>query len=278
MVAVRCGRKPAPPMSAMAALNLFYCRSNNVARLVALGASNLACGFRTVLSAARAAWGPEVQVLAALGYGRSYGAPSRVLIRKLPGILESGLFPARDALPGLPTRPLVADVDNDILYGVSAEQILAWIDETLGRLQRVTRDIILTDLPLAAIRRLSPARFLLFRSILFPSCRLSLGHVLEVAGRVNAGLVELATARGVRWFRLDPAWYGLDPIHIRPASWRSAWPAILEARVPVNGSGSWLEGLTLCRMRPERRWLLGVPQFTPQSGVALPMGGRVWLY
>jgi hypothetical protein len=216
--------------------------------------------------------------LAALGYGRSYGAPSRVLIRKLPGILESGLWPALDALPRLRTRALVADVGNDILYGVSAEQILAWIDETLDRLQRVTRDIILTDLPLAGIRRLSPARFLLLRSILFPFCRLSLGHVLEVAGCVNAGLVELAAARGVRFFRLDPAWYGRDPIHIRPSSWRSAWPVILGARAPANGSGSWRERLTLCRMRPERRWLLDVQQFTPQSGVALPMGGRLWLF
>ncbi len=29
MVAVRCGRKPAPPMNDLAALNIFYCRSNN---------------------------------------------------------------------------------------------------------------------------------------------------------------------------------------------------------------------------------------------------------
>ena len=63
----------------------------DVARAVALGASNLTRGFRTVVSAARAAWGPEVQVLAALGHGRSYGAPSRVPFRTLPGILESGL-------------------------------------------------------------------------------------------------------------------------------------------------------------------------------------------
>ena len=31
-------------------------------------------------------------------------------------------------------------------------------------------------------------------------------------------------------------------------------------------------------MPPERRWLFGVEQLTPQSGVALPSGGRVWLY
>jgi hypothetical protein len=31
-------------------------------------------------------------------------------------------------------------------------------------------------------------------------------------------------------------------------------------------------------MPPERRWLFGVEQVTPQTGRALPSGGRVWLY
>lgn len=249
-----------------------------VARVVALGASNLTRGFRTIVAAARAAWGPEVQVLAALGHGRSYGAPSRVIARTLPGILGSGLWRKLDSLPALPTRALVADVGNDILYGVSAERILAWVEEALHRLQRVTPDIILTDLPLAGIRRLSPARFLAFRSIMFPFCRLPLGQVFEIAERVNAGLLELAKANGVRLFRLNPAWYGLDPIHFRPSVLSSAWEEILDARSADNRRGSLIERLRLCLMPPERRWILGVEQFTPQSGIALPSGVRVWLY
>ena len=249
-----------------------------VARVVALGASNLTSGFRTLVAAARSAWGPEIQVLAALGHGRSYGAPSRVVFRTLPGILESGLWRALEFLPELPTRALVADIGNDILHGVSAERILTWVEEALNRLQRLTPDITLTDLPLASIRRLSQARFLVFRSILFPSCRLSFNQVLEIAERVNAGLVELSTARGIRLFRLDPAWYGLDPIHIRPSLRRSAWSEILDARSAANGSSPWLERLTLYLLPPERRCILGVEQFTPQSGVAFPSGSRVWLY
>lgn len=250
-----------------------------IARLVALGASNLTRGLRTVVSASRAAWGPAVEVLAALGHGRSYGAPSRVVVRTLPGILESGLWRTLESLPDLPTRALVTDVGNDILYGFSAEQTLAWVEETLNRLQRVTRDIILTELPGASIQRLSRARYLLFRSVLFPSCRLSLAQVLQTAEAVNVGLATLAAARGVRLVRPDPAWYGLDPIHIRRSCWRSAWQAILDARGASDGGrGSLLEGLRLSLMAPERRWILGVEQFTPQSGAALPSGGRVWLY
>jgi hypothetical protein len=250
----------------------------DIARIVALGASNLTFGFKTVVSTARAAWGPEIQVLAALGHGRSYGAPSRIAFRTLPGVLESGLWRALESVPQVPTRAIVADIGNDIMYGVPAERILAWVAEVLGRLQRMTQDIILTDLPLAGIRRLSPARFLVFRSLLFPCCRLSSGQVLDAAERVNAGLVELSSAYGVKLFHLHPAWYGLDPIHIRPSKWRSAWQKILDVRSAGSASISLLENLKLSFMPPECRWILGKKQFTPQSGVALPLGGRVWLY
>jgi hypothetical protein len=251
----------------------------DIARIVALGASNLTRGFRTVISAARSAFGPEVQVLAALGYGRSYGASSSVLFRTLPGILESGLWRTLESLPQVPTRAIVTDIGNDILYGYSAEQTLDWVEEAVNRLQRVTRDIILTDLPYANIQQLSLGRYLIFRSILFPSCPLSLSQVLEKVGRINAGLAELAAARGLKFFRLDPSWYGLDPIHIRPSRWRSAWREILHVRSGASAEGgSLLEGWRLYLMASERRWLFGVEQFTPQRGVMLPKGGRVWLY
>jgi hypothetical protein len=251
----------------------------DVARVVALGASNLTRGFHTVVATARAVWGPDLEILAALGHGRSYGARSRVLFRALPGILDSGLWPALESRPQVPTRGLVTDVGNDILYGFSAEQTLAWVDEALRRLSRATQDVVLTDLPVASIRRLSSTKFAAFRSILVPSCRLTLEQVLDAAERVNDGLAQLSAARGVKFFRLDPEWYGFDPIHVRPSLWRPAWEQILGVRPPSSPNGvSKAEGLRLYFMRPERRWLFGVEQFNPQSGVALSSGGRLWLY
>jgi len=38
------------------------------------------------------------------------------------------------------------------------------------------------------------------------------------------------------------------------------------------------EGVTLRLLPPERRWLFGLEQLTPQTGAALPSGGRVWIY
>jgi hypothetical protein len=251
----------------------------DVTRVVALGASNLTRGLQTVISTARAAWGPNVQVVAALGHGRSYGAHSRLVIRTLPGILESGLWRQLESSSAVPTRALVTDVGNDILYGFSAEQTLTWAAEAVTRLQRSTKDIVLTDLPIAGIRRLSRAKFLAFRSILFPSCRLSFREILQAAEYVNDGLADLAAARSLTFFRLNPGWYGFDPIHIRPYQWRRAWQEILGVPPGARRNGSArLEGLRLYFTAPERQWLLGMERHTPQTGMKLRSGGRVWLY
>jgi hypothetical protein len=189
----------------------------------------------------------------------------------------------------------VTDVGNDVLYGMPADRIVSWVDEAVARLQRITGDIVLTDLPLARARRLSRAGFLAFRSVVVPQCRLSLAEVLETAERVNEGLEAIAAARGVRYFHLKAEWYGVDPIHIRPSLWQTAWQEILqsgasnrerlepmtevtEASRPARSFGSRREALGLYLMRPERQWLFGREQFTPQHGTHLAPGGRVWLY
>ena len=250
-----------------------------VARVIALGASNLTRGFQTVVSTARAAWGPEVEVLAALGHGRSYGVDSRFVIRTIPGILQSGLWRQLETLPAAPTRALVTDLGNDILYGFSARQTLAWVAEAVNRLQRFTSDIVLTDLPLAGIRRLSKTKFLVFRSILVPSCRLSFGKVLQTAEQLNEGLAALAVERRIKFFRLNPGWYGFDPVHIRPSQWRPAWQEILGSPPGTGQIGDGrLETVRLYFTRPERQQLLGVEQFARQTGTKLPSGARVWLY
>lgn len=253
-------------------------------RLVALGASNLTRGLSAVVSTAREAWGPGVEVLAALGHGRSYGASSQFLLRSLPGILDCGLWPALDQGGPAPTRALVTDVGNDILYGHDVGRILGWIEQCVARLQAVSDDVTLTDLPLAAIRRLGPARFLLFRSLFVPSCRLALTEVAEAAERLSDGLVGLAERRRLRLVRLRAEWYGIDPIHIRPRFWWTAWREIVGAgfvdRVAQapRRSGSRREALALYLSRPERMRVLGRECHTPQTARPLRGGGRLRLY
>jgi hypothetical protein len=253
--------------------------ADQIRRVVALGASNLTRGLHTVVSTARTEWGPDVEVLGALGHGRSYGAASRTVVRTLPGLLQSGLWQTLSSLPPARTRGLVTDIGNDIIYGFSADQILEWVEETVDRLQEFTADIVLTDLPLPSVRRLSEPTFLVFRSLLASRCRLSLAEIVDTAERVNEGLSSLASERRLQFVPMRPEWYGADPIHIRPALWHHAWQHILG--FGGNGQptpGAWPEGVGLYFLRPERQWLFGVECVSPQAGVTLPRGGRVWLF
>ena len=248
-------------------------------RLITLGASNLTRGFHTVVSTARAAWGPDVEVFAALGHGRSYGVRSRFMARELPGILESGLWhQLQSAGDAAATRALITDVGNDIIYGFSPDQTIGWIEEATERLHRFTSNITLTDLPLASIRALSNAKYLALRSIIAPQCRLSLVQVVDGTERVNEGLIELARRHGLSLLHLKPEWYGVDPIHIRPSLWHRAWQEILGAPIERAVRPPLSEAVRLYLMRPQRRWLFGIEQVSPQPGLTLPSGGRVWMY
>ena len=254
--------------------------NERIGRIVAVGSSKLTRGLHTIVATARSAWGPEVEVMAALGHGRSYGAPSTFVVRRLPGILQSGLWRELESQPPAPTRALVTDVGNDIMYGVPPAQILEWVDECVARLQRFTSDVVVTGLPHAAVAGLQPGRYLLFRSAFFPRCRLTLDQTLRAASEVDAGLQTIAADRGVAFLRLKPEWYGLDPIHIRPGMWSAAWQEILcgEAPAIARGRATRREALRLYLLQPEQAAFLGRERRTPQRGVALRRGGRVWLY
>lgn len=249
------------------------------ARIVALGASNLTRGLQSVVAVGRERYGRDVEIVAALGHGRSYGADSQFLARSLPGILQSGIWRALDTLPPADTLAIVSDVGNDILYQHSPAQILDWVHATVDRLERHTKDIVIAGLPNGGIAKLSPAKFTLFRSILFPPCRLSLAEVTEAAAVVEAGLIALAKSRGCRFVPMRSEWYSFDPIHIRPSLWQPVWRHLLTGdSVSAHQPLSRFEWIQVYRLRPERRRMFGVEQVTPQHGRRLPLGGRVWLY
>jgi len=100
--------------------------------------------------------------------------------------------------------------------------------------------------------------------------------VQDRAEIVGAGLETLAVDRGVRFIPLEPAWYGVDPIHIRRTFWREAWQRILGTDAKLRGS--FVEALRLYSMRAEREWWFGVERQTPQTGRLSSTGARVWLY
>ena len=125
-------------------------------RVVLLGASNLTRALPLVIGLARQRLGGPLDVHAALGHGRSYGRRSTVLIRSLPGVLESGLWPALEAPAqgaSVALHALLTDVGNDIVYGHDPDTIAGWIDTCIGRLAGLGARIVMTRLRCRACAR-----------------------------------------------------------------------------------------------------------------------------
>lgn len=234
-------------------------------RVVLLGASNLKIGFPRVL----ARLGGPVEILAALGHGRSYGTWSRLAwVRLLPGIVQCGLWEELERRPRLPTVGLVTDVGNDLLYGAPVPTIAGWVGTCLERLARQEAEIILGLLPLATLEKVSPVRYHLVRQILFPGRRAApWSAVLDSARELNDRLRRLGLEHGARLVEPSPSWYGIDPIHVRRSMRSQAWNQILDhpllpkegelagGRLPLFGSAELrLFGMTLRNPQPVCRF------------------------
>jgi hypothetical protein len=256
------------------------------ARIILLGGSNLARGFSTVVEIARRTVGRSgepADFLIAMGHGRSYGKRSTVLGRSLPGITECGLWDALDRDDGRPTYALITDIGNDVAYGAPVPAIAGWVELCLDRLAEGRTRTVITALPLESLRSLSPWRFKVARSILFPARRFSLDEALARAHELDDRIRGLAARPGVRIAEQEGRWYGVDPIHIRQRHVVAAWTRVLGAwrddEEPLRPvSRSVLRWARLRLLTPERWWVLGWQRGRPQPAISLPDGSRISLF
>jgi hypothetical protein len=230
------------------------------------------------------AWPAPLEVLTAVGHGRSYGQPSQFLGRRLPGILQCELWSKLEPVPGLPTAALVTDIGNDLLYESPVDQVAGWVDETLARLARVGARTVVTLLPTESLRGLSNWKFRLFRRLFVPGCRLDRQTVLDRVAELSARVNALARRHGAQAVPQQAAWYGFDPLHFPLARRGRVWSEILSA---WNTDGApWstprrsapLLTIALRARAPHQRWIFSREQRGAQPVILLSNGTRVWLY
>ena len=243
-----------------------------------LGASNLTAGFHDVLQTAADLLGTPLEVHAALGRGRSYGAASSFFVRRMEGIARCGLWPALQREDSRPTFALLTDVGNDLPFGAAPRTILGWIEAALDRLQGVEARTVLTTLPLANVLRLPAWEFELWRRVMFPFHRIERSAVLEGAKLVDQGLRRMAHERGLALVEPAPDWYGRDPIHIARARRAEAWRRVLAAWA-VPSQGAHLPRLPpTWTLVPDRRWILGIEGRRSQPSARLEDGTTLALW
>ena len=252
-------------------------------RVVLLGASNLTRGISRAVGIAQAILGTPLEVLIAMGHGRSYGQRSRVLGRSLPGIVDCGLWDALLHGSGRPTYALLTDIGNDVMYGASVPSILGWIQTCMDRLLVAKARIAMTLLPMAGIKQLSRWRYEVARTLLFPGTRLSQTDAVSTATQLNDRLRELGHERGVDLVEPEARWYGLDPVHIRRSLLPLAWACMMDdwvtdPQVQPRVSSSLRRWLALRLATPQQWWLFNRELGREQPARRLPDGTTVSLY
>ena len=269
--------------------------SNLGAAVVVLGASNVSRGLAHLAAVAGARQPSRLDLFVAAGHGRSFGANSRVCMRRLPSILWCGLWRALDREgvgdaevgragmgDGRPVHALVTDLGNDLLYGFSVTQLTAWVDECLARLAARGATIAITRLPLQSLGRVGPVRYRALKRLYVPGCQLSLPELVAAATELDRDVARLAARYGATLIEQPGSWYGLDAIHIRrrhlPALWHEAcdaWGCPAAAEPARASFGRWA---ALGRRAPEVRSLANRMRFTPQPSLHGPGALRLWLY
>lgn len=248
-----------------------------------LGASNVTHLFPLVVSRLRAALPGPIDVLAAIGNGRSYGRWSHFLARELPGILECGLWPALDERPRAELRALLGDLGNDLVYGAEVAEVAGWIERILDRLLERGARCALVRLPLENLDGLSPLRFRIARSVFYPGRAIDLADLRARALDLDGCLVEIAGRRGVALVPQRAEWYGLDPIHVlrgRREEVCRAWLAPLGATPSEDGAGhlARADRSAFRHLRAERRRILGRLQVRAQPCARLLDGTAISVY
>ncbi len=240
--------------------------------MVLLGASNLSRGFPVAVATAQHAFDGRSAFYVAKGHGRSYGKESRCFGKKIPGIFSCGIWRALQQEKSMPIVAFLTDIGNDLAYEVPVETVVEWVESCLERLLARSARVVLCDLPLERLRRLSATQYRCFRALFFPGCRLGLSEMLNRAESLSIKLRFLAQSREIPLFTGRNEWYGFDPIHVRrsyyPVMWEQLFRLVTDAgscSSPNRCSfrGAWY----LRRLRPEK-WSV----FSRERSVTQPAG------
>lgn len=253
-----------------------------VARVVLLGASNVVLAFESAVRAAREQLGAPLEVFSAHGHGRSYGTTGRVFGRTLPAISTCGLWSEIAERPALPTFAVVSDIGNDLAFGFEPPEIAEWVDLCLAQLAAHHAQIVVTGLPLDALRRLPAWEFRFFSKLFFPHRSIAREQVLDAAEELDLRLERLSRERKLVRLVPRPEWYGHDPIHVQSIARKEVWrtyvaswqPKSRPKRVP-DFDAPWKQtGRRISRDRV----LFGRPAGRPQPCASLADGTRFFLY
>ena len=245
----------------------------STSQLVLLGASNLTVCLPHILRILAASPLTRPHVWSVHGLGRSYGQWSTAGIRGLPSIRDASVWTDLGHSGSFPTdgprHSVITDVGNDLVYGVPADTVADWIEDCIQRLHDRGFDVVITQLPLERLHRMTTLQFQATKTLFFPTYRLRWPTLQQEIAKLAERLNETADRFDLPLIDQPETWYGFDPIHIRNSMRLQAWQQILcrfdALRIlqPVTAPGLF-DRINIWFQRPACRRILGIPRYRAQ--------------
>lgn len=196
---------------------------------VLLGASNLSRAYRGFTACLERGLRPRpVSFLNAMGPGRGYCVEGGFLSAVYPPIGSCGAFAAARAKAAAVERvvAVVADIGNDIMYGVPADKIVADLSAMFQKLRELGAVIVAVPIPKDFEEELGAFYFGCLRLLFYPGSRVGPGEASAAVRGINRFLEDSAAAGRVTLVGGLERYCGADKIHYGFLKMHLAWSGI----------------------------------------------------
>ena len=197
-----------------------------------MGASNLARGYSMLTHhLSECLKKNKTEFLNALGPGRGFCTRGGIFNITYSPIQDSQVIESAEkkSKEALHTVVLFTDIGNDLMYGVSADTLIASLDIMIDEILKWDADIFLTSIHVNLKKDISPTIFLVLRFLLYPSSKANYEEMDLSIHQINDYL-EDKVSENQRMHLITglEAFAGLDKIHYSLLKTHAAWSAVAE--------------------------------------------------
>ena len=144
---------------------------------------------------------------------------------------------------------LFTDIGNDLMYGVSADTLIASLDIMIDEILKWDADIFLTSIHVNLKKDISPTIFLVLRFLLYPSSKANYEEMDLSILKINDYLEDkVSDNQRIHLITGLEAFAGLDKIHYSLLKTHAAWSVVTEKifrviKVPAQKNLRLIDGI-----------------------------------
>ena len=202
--------------------------NHNSVLFIFLGASNLARSFYGLKRCiTRCLFPRPVSFIHAMGPGRGYISQGGILNITYPPILHCDILKAAYNRRKINQQvvALITDIGNDIMYGVSAEEIIGGLKSLFSDLSELEANIFITSIPIDLKNDIGEFYFRILRQIFFPKSPAEYSQTSKTIEIVNQFILQSSNAK-ISVIDDMQQFCGIDKIHYSLLKSHLAWSHI----------------------------------------------------